>query len=159
MFGSKNKNVPASPPVVKTTKIKTEKKSTGSEIHTKIGRGTVIEGDIRFSGGLHVEGVIKGNIHGEGDNTILVLTEDGLIQGEVRIPCMVLNGQIEGDVFAEGKLELYQHSRITGDVYYHLLDMKAGAEVNGKLVRQKDQLKSKSLSYDATETTTKINNK
>ena len=50
---------------------------------------------------------------------------------------MVLNGMIEGDVYAVGKVELFEKARIAGDVYYNLLEMAVGAEVNGKLVRQK----------------------
>ena len=52
---------------------------------------------------------------------------------------MVLNGMIDGDVFAGGKVELFEKARICGDVYYNLLEMAVGAEVNGKLVRQKPE--------------------
>lgn len=44
---------------------------------------------------------------------------------------------IEGDVYAVGKVELFEKARIAGDVYYNLLEMAVGAEVNGKLVHLK----------------------
>lgn len=114
-----------------------DQKIRSAQIETLIGKGTTIDGDLRFSGGLHVEGVIKGNLAAESDDATLILSEHGHIQGEVRVPSMVLNGMIDGDVFASGKVELFEKARICGDVYYNLLEMAVGAEVNGKLVRQK----------------------
>lgn len=114
-----------------------DQKIRSAQIETLIGKGTTIDGDLRFSGGLHVEGVIKGNLAAESDDATLILSEHGHIQGEVRVPNMVLNGMIDGDVFASGKVELFEKARICGDVYYNLLEMAVGAEVNGKLVRQK----------------------
>lgn len=116
-----------------------DQKIRSAQIDTIIGKGTTIDGDLRFSGGLHVEGVIKGNLAADGDNATLILSEHGHIQGEVRVPSMVLNGAIDGDVFAGGKVELFEKARICGDVYYNLLEMAVGAEVNGKLVRQKPE--------------------
>lgn len=114
-----------------------DQKIRSARVDTLIGKGTTIDGDLRFSGGLHVEGVIKGNLAADGDDATLILSEHGHIQGEVRVPSMVLNGMIDGDVFASGKVELFEKARICGDVYYNLLEMAVGAEVNGKLVRQK----------------------
>ncbi|MBJ6609735.1 MAG: polymer-forming cytoskeletal protein [Candidatus Thiothrix moscowensis] len=122
-----------------------DQKIRSARVDTLIGKGTTIDGDLRFSGGLHVEGVIKGNLVADGDDATLILSEHGHIQGEVRVPSMVLNGMIDGDVFASGKVELFEKARICGDVYYNLLEMAVGAEVNGKLVRQKPD----SSSYNA----------
>ncbi|MDD5394049.1 MAG: polymer-forming cytoskeletal protein [Thiothrix sp.] len=116
-----------------------DQKIRSARVDTLIGKGTTIDGDLRFSGGLHVEGVIKGNLAADGDDATLILSEHGHIQGEVRVPSMVLNGMIDGDVFASGKVELFEKARICGDVYYNLLEMAVGAEVNGKLVRQKPE--------------------
>lgn len=116
-----------------------DQKIRSARVDTLIGKGTTIDGDLRFSGGLHVEGVIKGNLAADGDDATLILSEHGHIQGEVRVPSMVLNGMIDGDVFACGKVELFEKARICGDVYYNLLEMAVGAEVNGKLVRQKPE--------------------
>lgn len=114
-----------------------EPKVRSARVDTLIGRGTTIDGDLQFSGGLHIEGTVKGNLIAENDEATLILSEQGRIIGEVRVPSMVLNGSIDGDVFAHGKVELFEKARICGDVYYNLLEMAVGAEVNGKLVRQK----------------------
>ena len=144
MFGKAAKtttpssSVPTSSP--SSSSGQNDQKIRSARVDTLIGKGTTIDGDLRFSGGLHIEGVIKGNLAADGDDATLILSEHGHIQGEVRVPSMVLNGMIDGDVFACGKVELFEKARICGDVYYNLLEMAVGAEVNGKLVRQKPEV-------------------
>ena len=140
MFGKGAKTNPpagASPQPAAASAGNQEQKSRSATVNTQIGKGTTIDGDLQFTGGLLVEGTIKGNIAAENDQATLILSEQGRIQGEVRVPSMVLNGSIDGDVFASVKVELFEKARICGDVYYNLLEMAVGAEVNGKLVRQK----------------------
>jgi len=108
-----------------------------ARIDTLIGQGTVINGDLVFSGGLHVDGKIVGNVIAEaGSEALLILSEFGHIEGEVKAPNMVLNGEIIGDVFASTRVELAPKSRINGSVYYNLIEMAIGAEVNGGLVHE-----------------------
>ncbi len=127
---------PSAPPSASSAHTE-QKTSRSARVDTLIGRGTTIDGDLQFSGNLNVEGTIKGNLTADNDDSTLILSEQGRIQGEVRVSSMLLNGSIEGDVFANGKVELFEKARVCGDVYYNLLEMAVGAEVNGKLVRQK----------------------
>lgn len=113
------------------------KKTVVGKIDTLIGRHTEITGEVRFSGGLHIDGVIKGNVVANGEaDAALTLSEHGRIEGEVRVPNIVLNGVVNGDVHASGRVELAAKARITGNVYYNLFEMALGAEVNGNLVHR-----------------------
>ena len=113
------------------------KKSGVSRIDTVIGEHTRLEGDIHFTGGLHVDGTVKGNIIAEsGTDNVLTVSEKGRIEGDVRVPNLVLNGAVEGDVHAGERVELASHAKVTGDVYYNLIEMAIGAEVNGNLVHR-----------------------
>ncbi len=113
------------------------KKTGCSGIDTVIGPQTHVEGDIRFSGGLHIDGTIKGNLVAEpGTETVLTVSEKGRIEGDVRVPNLVLNGSVQGDVYASERVELASHARVTGNVYYNLIEMAMGAEVNGNLVHR-----------------------
>ena len=113
------------------------RKSGCSGIDTVIGSQTRLEGDIHFSGGLHVDGTIKGNLVAEaGTEAVLTVSEQGRIEGDVRVPNLVLNGAVEGDVYVSDRVELASCARVTGNLYYHLIEMAMGAEVNGKLVHQ-----------------------
>lgn len=114
-----------------------KKNFNSARIDTLIGQGTVIKGDLVFTGGLHVDGKIIGNVQAEkGSEALLILSEFGQIEGDVKAPNMVLNGEIIGDVFGSNRVELAPKSRINGSVYYNLIEMAIGAEVNGGLVHE-----------------------
>lgn len=112
-----------------------KKSGRSASVTTLIGKGTCIEGDVRFQGGLHVDGCIRGNVIAEeGSEAVLILSEEGRIEGEVHVPHVILNGRVTGDVHATGQVELASKASISGDVYYRLIEMAMGAEVNGRLV-------------------------
>ncbi len=121
MFGS-DKNKPA--------------RSSGGGVETLIGPRVVIRGDVHFSGGLYVEGCIHGSvIADEGcPDAVVTLAEKGLIEGEVRAPHVVVNGQLRGDVYATGHIELAANARVQGNIYYQVVQMAAGAMVSGRLI-------------------------
>ena len=102
-----------------------------------IGVGTKIEGNVFFSGGLRVDGTIKGNVSETGDSpSTLVLSEQARIEGVIRVSHVVINGTVVGPVRAQEYVELQSKSRVTGDVFYKTLEMHVGAIVEGKLVHQ-----------------------
>ncbi|KRE83471.1 hypothetical protein ASG75_13935 [Rhodanobacter sp. Soil772] len=101
-----------------------------------IARGTVIRGDLRFSGALHLDGRIEGTVLGEGDDAMFTLSEHGQVHGEIHVPQAVINGHVTGDVNVSVRLELAPQARIDGDLRYHTLEMAAGAQVNGRISRQ-----------------------
>ena len=125
-------------------------KSKSTKIETLIGTAMEIQGDLIFSGGLHVDGRIVGNVIAEEHSqSMLVLSDRGQIEGEVRVPLVVVNGQVTGDVYASERVELSSQGQVNGNVYYNLLEMAMGAEVNGNLVHCKDE--KKLLEYQAHE--------
>jgi len=104
-------------------------------ITTVIGLGTTLRGDLHFSGGIHVDGRIQGNVEAEQDErSTLILSEQGTIEGDVRVPNVILNGKIIGDVYASQRVELVANARVSGTRYYRMLEMAMGAEVNGQLI-------------------------
>nr|VFK38946.1 MAG: protein CcmA, bactofilin family [Candidatus Kentron sp. SD]VFK43219.1 MAG: protein CcmA, bactofilin family [Candidatus Kentron sp. SD]VFK78990.1 MAG: protein CcmA, bactofilin family [Candidatus Kentron sp. SD] len=105
-------------------------------ITTLIGHGTELRGDMRFSGGLHVDGSIVGNVLSEDPGALLTLSEQGAIEGDVRVPRVVISGTVTGSVHASNHIELLPSARITGSVYYTVIEMAMGAEVNGNLVKE-----------------------
>ena len=126
------------------------KRFKAPKVSTVVGGGTEITGDVCFSGGLHLDGKIVGNVNGESDSASTVtVSEQGVIEGDVRVDSLILNGSVIGDVYANERVELASEARVTGTVYYRLLEMAMGAEVNGQLVHSEDQ-ESRMLGYDGT---------
>jgi cytoskeletal protein CcmA (bactofilin family) len=110
-----------------------------STIDSLIGSSTSIEGDVHFKGGLRIDGHVKGNVIAEaGTPSILVISEQAVIDGEVRAGHVVVNGVINGPVFSTELIELQSRARISGDVVYKALEMMNGALVSGKLAHDQN---------------------
>ena len=112
-------------------------KRPSENLETLVGANTRIRGDIEFVGGLVVEGEVQGGVAAtDGGAASLTVTRNGAVRGDVAVPHMEIDGVIEGDVYATEYISLKEHARINGSVYYELLEMSVGAEVNGSLVHR-----------------------
>lgn len=107
-----------------------------------VGEGVELKGDIRFSGGLRVDGRVQGQVLGrpaeDRSAALLVLSGKGHIEGGVRCSHAVIDGTIDGDLDVEQVLELQSNARITGTIRYRQLRMDVGATVHGRMVRVED---------------------
>jgi len=122
------------------SKKKPKAKRPHGRFDTLISAKTRVEGDIHFTGGLHIDGRVKGCVVSDeqADNALLRLSECGEVEGDIVAPNIVINGTVKGDVYALAHLELAGKAAITGNVYYNLIEMEAGASVNGNMVHSKD---------------------
>lgn len=136
MFGSNKKNSP---------------KAKAGAADTLICKQTKITGDINFNGVLYIDGHVKGNISAEEvENSLLTIGVNGFVEGEVKVPHIMILGRVKGDVHALEHVELMADSRVEGDVYYKLIEMSMGAEVNGQMLHTVE--KQKLLSHKKNET-------
>jgi len=103
-------------------------------IDSLIGAGTVVDGDVTFTGGLRIDGEVHGNvIAANGDPSTLVISEQAKVDGEIRVSHIVINGTVDGPVIADDYLELQPKARVVGDVSYKTLEMHVGAVLRGRL--------------------------
>jgi len=108
-----------------------------NRIDCLIGSGTTIEGNITFTGGLRVDGHVRGNVMTAEDKPgTLVLSEQARIEGEIHVSHVVINGTVIGAVHAVEYVDLQAKANVTGDVYYRTFEMQLGAVVQGRLVPQ-----------------------
>ena len=104
-------------------------------IDSLIGAGTVVSGNVSFTGGLRIDGHVHGNvIAANGEPSTLVISEQAEVDGEIRVSHVVVNGKVSGPVIANDYLELQPKARILGDVTYKTLEMHVGAVLRGKLI-------------------------
>ncbi len=134
---------------------KSKHKFRAPRISTVIGSGTEIRGDIHFVDGLHVDGVVKGDVISDPQDAsaTLTLSELGTIEGNVRVGNVMLNGTVVGDVIAANRVELAPKARISGTLTYALLEMSMGAEVNGKLIHAAEE-EPRKLEFDGSKEST-----
>ena len=112
-----------------------KKSNPQNSIDSLIGAGARIEGNLSFSGGMRIDGQIRGNIRTEhGQSGTLVISEQARVEGEINVGHVVINGTVLGPVFANESLELLPNARVTGDVEYHKIEMQQGAIVQGRLI-------------------------
>lgn len=111
-----------------------------NRIDSLVGAGTVVKGDITFTGGLRIDGRVHGNVHAVDEGpTTLVLSEAAQVEGEIRVSHVVINGTVVGPVHAAEYVELQAKANVTGDVHYKTLEIQLGAVVQGRLVYENDQ--------------------
>src|SRR5688572_31273751 len=106
-----------------------------TRIDILIGKTARVNGDLDFSGGLHLDGSVTGNVRAEGDEpSTLSVSELGCIEGSVDVPNVVLNGTVKGDIHATERVVLGASARVQGNVYYGMIETAMGAEISGNLV-------------------------
>ena len=103
-------------------------------IRTLVGEGTVIQGELRFTDGLRIDGEVEGNVVASADGrSMLVISEKARVTGKVKAGHVIINGSVVGPVECDGLLELQPKARIEGDVSYQALEMHQGATIAGQL--------------------------
>ena len=108
-----------------------------NSIDSLIGIGTRVDGNVIFSGGLRIDGEVRGNISCEsGLEGTLVISEKASVEGSITVGHVVINGTVIGPVFAGESLELLPAARVTGDVENHQIEMQQGAVIQGRLIHQ-----------------------
>lgn len=104
-------------------------------VDTLIGRSARIRGDVEFSGGLHIDGQVTGNVRVlPGGEASVSVSEHGVIEGSVEAPQVVLNGTVNGDIVASERVVLGAKARVRGNVSYGVIEMALGAEITGRLI-------------------------
>lgn len=108
-----------------------------NRIDTLIGAGTIVEGNVTFTGGLRIDGEVRGNVSASGDHPgTLVISEHARVDGEVMVPHLVINGAVNGPVRSTDSLELQPRARVAGDVEYNAIEIHLGAIVQGRLLHR-----------------------
>lgn len=123
-------------------KKKASPRAKAGAADTLISKETKLEGNINFTGVLYIDGHIKGDIIAdELENALLTIGQNGYVEGDIRVPHIMILGRVKGDVHALEHVELMTNSRIEGNVFYKLIEMSIGAEVNGQLLHKNGETK------------------
>jgi cytoskeletal protein CcmA (bactofilin family) len=119
-----------------------------NRIDSLIGVGTTIEGDVSFTGGMRIDGLVNGNVTAVHDKpSTLVLSEHASVNGEVSVTHLVINGTINGSVSASEYLELQSKAKVNGDVHYSTLEIQLGAIVEGRLIHGANAAQDKVVAF------------
>jgi cytoskeletal protein CcmA (bactofilin family) len=102
---------------------------------TLIGAGVRVEGDIAFTGVLHVQGEVLGNVACQGDaGDTVVVDATGSVTGAVGAPRIVVRGRVLGPLHASQSINIQLGGSVVGDAFYREIVIHAGGVVEGTLV-------------------------
>lgn len=115
-------------------------KKVGNFDTTLVSSKAEVVGDIKLTGGLHIDGQVTGNVIAEpGSGAVVRVSDKGVVSGEIRAPHVIINGRVTGDVVSFEHIELAKKAEVNGDVYYATMEMVMGARVNGKLLHKPEE--------------------
>jgi cytoskeletal protein CcmA (bactofilin family) len=119
----------------KTKKMNTSDSSESFD--TLIGAATRIEGRMVVNKSIRLDGTIDGSIESSTDTQVTVaIGSTGLVHGDVRAHRVLVNGQVDGNIYAREKCELHETSKVKGDIHYGMLGIEHGAEILGLMVKK-----------------------
>ena len=106
---------------------------------TLVATNCELVGDVHFSDQLLINGIVKGNIYAQaGSKATVTISENGRVRGEIRVPNVIVNGKVCGDIRSDKHIELATKAEVKGNVYYNLIEMVMGSRVDGQLVHLQD---------------------
>jgi cytoskeletal protein CcmA (bactofilin family) len=109
----------------------TAKHKNGQEqgdVPTLISKGCVVEGYVRATVLVRIDGNVKGDIFTEG----LIIGENGFIEGNIETKEIIVFGTIRGNIKADS-IEIKSSGKIHGEIYTNNLQIEKGAVYNGVL--------------------------
>lgn len=117
---------------------------------TLVATNCELVGDIHFSDQLLVNGIVKGNVYAqEGSKATITVSEKGRVAGEIRVPNVIINGKVFGNIHSDKHVELAAKADVKGDVHYNLIEMVMGSKVDGNLVNQREGGKKDARAADS----------
>lgn len=105
------------------------KGKTANEIVSYLGKGTEVIGDISFSSGMRVDGIIKGNVRSDAS---LLIGNSGTVDAEICVHNLSVNGEFRGIIRATDRVEIHKEGKVYGDIYTPCLIIEAGATFEGR---------------------------
>ena len=103
-------------------------------IRSLVGEGMTVQGNLRFTDGLRIDGEVRGDVIADGEGrSILVISDNARVTGRVSAAHVIISGEVRGPLHCTEMLELQPKARVLGDVRYEMLEMHPGASVEGEL--------------------------
>ena len=128
------------------------KDNRGESGITLVATNCEIEGDVHFSDQLQVNGIVKGNIYAQaGSKAKVWISEKGRVKGDIRVPNVIVNAKVFGDIHSDKHVELAAKAEVKGNVYYNLIEMVECSRVDGHLVHTQGGKKEATAGTEETE--------
>ncbi|MCD4651611.1 MAG: polymer-forming cytoskeletal protein [Candidatus Cloacimonetes bacterium] len=98
------------------------------ELSTMIGKGSVVKGTLNIKGGIRIDGSAEGTVTTDG---IILIGTSGYAKANIRCKECLISGNVVGDLYVDGLLELEKSAVIKGNIVARVLIIHSGAKLNG----------------------------
>jgi cytoskeletal protein CcmA (bactofilin family) len=105
------------------------KRETADEILSILGDGVEFQGELSFSHGIRVDGIVRGRIRSEAN---LIIGPRGKVEAEISIRRVSIHGEFHGTIRASDRVEILKEGKVHGDLFTPCLIIEAGALFEGK---------------------------
>ena len=101
---------------------------SGSGMPNHINSDTIIEGTIKASGNLRIDGKLNGTLECKGR---IVIGASGSVEGEIRCENAEIEGTIKANIVVSELLSLKSTAKVQGDIMTKKLAIEPGASFSG----------------------------
>ncbi len=102
--------------------------SPSEEISAYLGKETVFQGKMTFEGVFRLDGKFEGEIF---DSGTLIVGETANIKGKIGLQTIVINGRVDGDIFAKTRVEIHATGKVYGTLSAPILTINEGGIFEG----------------------------
>ena len=108
------------------------------KLESLIGARADFQGEFVVEGTLRVDGLVQGRVNSD----CVVLSETGVIKGEIKARKIIVGGKVEGSLRAQEIIEIRATGKVQGDIFTNKLSMAEGGELNGRIEMRMDESKA-----------------
>ncbi len=98
------------------------------EISAYLGKETVFQGKMTFEGVFRLDGKFEGEIF---DSGTLIVGETANIKGKIGLQTLIINGRVEGDIYAKTRVEIHATGKVHGTLSAPVLTINEGGILEG----------------------------
>ncbi|OGQ07926.1 MAG: hypothetical protein A2026_22300 [Deltaproteobacteria bacterium RBG_19FT_COMBO_46_12] len=105
------------------------------EISAYLGKQTFFEGKMTFEGVFRLDGKFEGEIFESGT---LIVGEAASVKGKVGLHTIIVNGVVEGEIYAKVRVEIHSTGKVYGTLYAPTLTINEGGIFEGHCKMERD---------------------
>jgi len=114
------------------------------KLESLIGARANFQGEFVVKGTLRIDGLVQGRVNAD----CVILSETGVIKGEIKAGEIIVGGKVEGSLWAQEVVEITAKGKVQGDIFTNKFSVTEGGEFNGKIEMKMDE--SKALDLETT---------
>jgi cytoskeletal protein CcmA (bactofilin family) len=110
-----------------------------------IGSGTQIFGRLVINHSVRIDGEIQGSVEAQPNAEVTVhIGHDCILTGDVYAHRILVSGRIDGNIYVRERCDLFETSKVRGNIHYGIIGIEHGAEFYGEMLKKSNLTLSES---------------